>query len=220
MKRLLLLALALFFGALAASAQVRYVHNEQHAGLSLSVGNQGIVYFSAAQLPGTGGSSAATFAPSAPGGDSMEVSWKWDPENGDPVQNISVRLERRPGQSIPNWAKDFRAAVEAMMGFYPPNVGESLGVSFGGPSGPPKMPAPSSGSSWAALGTGVVLEVSWKHDPDKEPDGTDGPLQPVTVTAKVEQREGETSREAARRLRQVVESLQEAFPPNVPTPGG
>lgn len=220
MKRLLLLALALFFGALAASAQVRYVHDEQHAGLSLSVGSHGIVYFSAAQLPGVGGSSAATFAPSAPGGDSMAVSWKWDPENGDPVRDVSVRLERRPGQSVRNWAKDFREAVEAMMELYPPNVGEVLGVSLGGPSAPPKMPATSSGSSWSALGTGVVLEISWKHDPDKKPDGTDGPLEPVTVTAKVEKQEGESSREAARRLGQVVEALQEAFPPNVPTPAG
>jgi len=214
MKQLLLTALALLFGALALSAQqTRYVHNEQHAGLSLAVGSRSTVYFGAHQLPG---SIASQASPAAPGGDSMEVSWKWDPENGGSIQTIRVRLERRPGQSIPNWARDFREAVEAMMELYPPNEGPSIGLTAD--NGPP-MSMPTSDSDTLALGTGVTLEVSWKHDPDKEGD-SNGPLQPVTVTAKVEKREGESSREAARRLGQVVEALQEAFPPNVPEAQG
>lgn len=206
MRRLLFLALALLLGVLNASAQ-RLVYSEQHAGLTLAVGNQSVTYFGAPSS-----SSSSTWAPAAPAGDSMEVSWEWDAEDGSPTRKITVRLERRPNQSIRNWAKAFREAVDAMMELYPPNVSESLGVSLGAPRTP--FALPTSSASYLT-GTGVVLEVSWKHDPDKE-STTDGPLQPVTVTAKVEQREGESSREAARRLGQVVEALREAFPPNVP----
>jgi len=146
----------------------------------------------------------------------MEVSWKWDPENGGSVQTIRVRLERRPGQSIRNWANDFREAVEAMMELYPPNEGPTVGLTSNG--GGPTMGMPTA-SGTLAIETGVTLEVSWKHDPDKE-GNSNGPLEPVTVTAKVEKRDGESSREAARRLGQVVEALQEAFPPNVPEAQG
>ncbi len=206
MKRLFLLALALLFGALALSAQTRYVRDEQHAGLALSVGSTSIVYFGAHQLP-VPGAIASTFTPAAPADATMEVSWKWQPPDGTAPRTISVRLERRPGQSIRNWASDFREAVEAMMELYPPNASSSTAIVAGGGKFP---------TGTFALESGVTLEVSWKHDPDKKPDGTDGPLQPVTVTAKVEKRDGESSREAARRLGQVVEALQEAFPPNVP----
>lgn len=214
MRRLLFLALALLFGVLNASAQ-RHVYSEQHAGLTLAVGNQTVSYFGHVQLPGSG-STSSTWSPAAPAGDSMEVSWEWDPEDGTPTRRVSVRLERNPGQSIPKWAKAFREAVEAMMELYPPNVAETLGVSFTPPRLPPSLPT--TGTSYAA-GTGVVLTVSWQHDPDKE-GTTDGPLQPVTVTAQVEQRDGESSREAARRLGQVVDALKEAFPPNVPVSAG
>lgn len=212
MKRLLFLALAFLFGTLALSAQTRYVHDETHAGLALTVGRTSLVFYGVHQLPDPG-AQASTFAPAASGDASMEVSWQWTPPDGSAPRTIRVALERRPGQSIRRWASDFRDAVDAMMELYPPNTATSALVAAG-TSGPPHLPGGAGGS--LAVETGVTLEVSWQHDPDKGEDGTDGPLQPVTVTAKVEKRDGETSREAARRLAQVVEALQEAFPPNVP----
>lgn len=215
MKRLLLLALALLYGALALSAQTRYIRDERHAGLAVTVGSTSLVYYGAHQLP-VPGSQATTVAPPAADA-SMEVSWKWAPPDGSAPRTIRVALEKRPGQSIPSWARDFREAVDAMLDLYPPNVGTSAGIVTGG--GAPGRPSWPSGGS-IAIETGVTLEVSWKHDPDKGADGSDGPLQPVTVRAAVEKRDGESSREAARRLSNVVEALQDAFPPNVPDASG
>lgn len=215
MKRLLLLALALLYGALALSAQTRYIRDERHAGLAVTVGSTSLVYFGAHQLP-VPGAIASTYSPAAPADASMEVSWKWAPPDGTSPRTIRVALERRPGQSIPSWARDFREAVDAMLELYPPNVGTSAGIVAGG--GGPGTPASPFGS--LAIETGVTLDVSWKHDPDKGADGSNGPLEPVTVRAAVEKRDGESSREAARRLSQVVEALQEAFPPNVPEASG
>ncbi len=136
------------------------------------------------------GAYASTHSPASTGS-VMEVSWKHDDGSHFGPRTINVRRERLPNQSIQSFMQAFRGDVQAMLTLYPPNVPTPAG-------GPPIPPSES------------VLSVSWKHDMDGE-----GPLQPITVTSSVEKRAGESSEEAARRLRQQTEALAATFPPNV-----
>lgn len=61
-----------------------------------------------------------------------------------------------------------------------------------------------------------TFEISWKHDPDKRPDGTNGPLEPVTVRIALEPNPGESTRTFAERCRRAMNEMLAAFPSNVP----
>ena len=63
---------------------------------------------------------------------------------------------------------------------------------------------------------GGVWRVEWKHDPDREPDGTNGPLHPVTVELKLEKRSNEDNRAFARRCKALLDEHLAITPPNVP----
>jgi hypothetical protein len=65
-------------------------------------------------------------------------------------------------------------------------------------------------------GSGVVFEVEWKHDPDTEPSGVTGPMQPFTVRVAVKKNPGETFRAWAERCQDAVNAQRSIFPPNVP----
>ncbi len=184
-KLLALVAFLLLPCALFAQGQ-RVIWSPAHQGTTLYVSG-------VAHLTYVGPSSAITSGPAARTGDTMEVSWKHQDAAGG-TRTVCVRLERDPGQSMPSFSSEFGDLVSAMAALFPPNVGPDT-------SGPtPPVPPDVDG----------VLQVSWQHDPD----GT-GPLQPMTVTARVEKRDGESSADAARRLKKMVDELSELFPPNV-----
>lgn len=76
------------------------------------------------------------------------------------------------------------------------------------------------GDSQASTATagGAAFEASWKHDPDRDdgPPPSNGPLQPVTITVKYEQKSGESIRSASEAFRTLLSVSLETTPPNVP----
>lgn len=189
--------LALVFLCAGASAQAHRLYDPGNAGLHVQVGARSWTYY---------GPQSITSGPTAGVGDFLEVSWKYDEPAGG-QRTVRVAMERQPGQSVQNFSRRFREAVAAMLDLYPPaSSDESLSLATG-PRTQSTNPNP-----WAATtGPEAVLEVTWKHDTD----GKDGEAAPITVSAKIEMRAGESASDAARRLKRLVEELQAIFPPNV-----
>jgi len=193
---------------------------------------------------GVNGSSSSRVLSTASGAygtdDVVEISWWSENEPFYSCRKITVRAERRLHQSPANFAQEFRELVEQNMAWYPPNCSgpssSSLVASGGIVMDFGKAAAIARGSlPWRELtapGDEVTslpitsspavpenedtASISWQHDPDGA-----GPLEPVTVTASTERRNGESSSSMAKRLGRLAKELMEIFPPNVPTtPGG
>lgn len=153
-------------------------------------------------------------------GDTMEASWQHENPSGQ-VRPVVVRTEKRPGESIANWAERHGALVHQALEWYPPNVPGPSGLMAGGLLFHDKgsiLPGPSAyigGVAAAVAGDTDTMSVSWQHDTDGA-----GPRQPITVSTSTSKREGESSSQTARRLEQQAAALMEVFPPNVPPPSG
>lgn len=171
-------------------------------------------------------------------GDVIEATWKHaDPVSGM-VRVVKVTHERGRGQSAASAREELAELVEIFAAWYPPNVvaPSTAGLHVqGGTLGSRSVLAPfvagedvttspltasdlvpGHSSTLALQGSAVeTLQASWKHDLD----GSAGPLEPITITAKVEKMAGESTASAAKRLARLVAELAEAFPPNVAEEG-
>jgi hypothetical protein len=176
----------------------------------------------------------ASTNPLAGSGDVLSISWWSEDEPFYSCRKITVKHERRVGQSMSSFLSEFQEMVEESMGFYPPNGCPTESATAGGMKilGGHAALLARGNLPWASLlvpgddvtslpivtgppSNGDVMSISWQHDPDGS-----GPLQATTVTASTERRSGEGSGQQARRLGQMAKALMEIFPPNVSTPAG
>lgn len=198
-----------------ASVPLIYVVSARDAGLTVVRGDLGVAVVEALV------SGAPVFEGSG------EVAWiSWISVSGE---RITVRYERREGQSYPSFMEHFASLVRIEMRVNPPAYTASSGprssiwASFGalvlemGSSTTAgelevvlgELLAPDYQTSGPAV-QGNSMSVSWYCDHDNDP-STD----PVLVTAEVEV-EGKSERlirNAAKELRRLVDAMMVLFPP-------
>jgi hypothetical protein len=140
---------------------------------------------------------------------------------------VVVEYEQRQGQSLQTMLMHFRNAVRSAQWECPQTTALYRHVTVRQLSAPPLSVRAASLDDMAELmiewmnpevqyasqggaQTNGTMSLSWFHDPDGA-----GPLRPVTCTASVEVRPGESTQHAKGRLKNLVREMMEEWPPNV-----